>query len=763
MRPSGRQEVIDLKNTLTQMLGQGGITEYVLETDMSGPSQMHKLISLVKKEQEIYNICFHELIRQVTVQCAERGALLSDIRQCYAHLLNSIPLQVKSLHDEIVAQRTLDKKLITELSRFHGLLTKLTYELSGLKDHNELAGEEIEETKEKLLLALSESEKNANLLVEYSHLYELQRKRLEDHIATTSQERELWECTCYKLAVTVADQHKLNSVEQLQLTGRSWEKLATHFTITLSDVDTKQLCIIQSEIHQWKNDLAQFVRLLNETENNINTKLNTVYEDMNLWFVKLKQLRSESGSTADVLDRDGILELWQAMTYWLTTLNELSDMFSGEKLLNFQEQLHQVDQRMDKWKEIALTIMKRHIKPSAVNNQTESSDELQESTTVLVQRINSFMKHLSTRGSGENGIAIAFVRLITPMESWDTQFNLITGCSGKSFTETDYTKFVSQVESWLDLLSSSSTIITTNNNSHQQEDINTIVTLTDKWCSMVCHSIQHEDSQIIDYVTRLHSSLVQWMANMLLSLATKSTDPETTSDLKTNCQVLNDSLTTFTSKVSSSSYLVYDGSVLDYSQDEVHVLEEQDKIENLIDEANNWTRLSKILVESLEQIANDDTTLTTTDSSVRVIDDEEEQIHYDSSTAKVLTIGEDDNVTEIIPELIFNETSEDQLDLEKLEGLPEGRGVFKQDAEKLVLELDEQKMLLKEQIEKTKFEMERADKAESRLKESQDMIDKLTAELAQNKLELQEQTAKNNIKKPPTTKGPRQKQDNKKR
>jgi hypothetical protein len=469
MRPSGRQEVIDLKNTLTQMLGQGGITEYVLETDMSGPSQMHKLISLVKKEQEIYNICFHELIRQVTVQCAERGALLSDIRQCYAHLLNSIPLQVKSLHDEIVAQRTLDKKLITELSRFHGLLTKLTYELSGLKDHNELAGEEIEETKEKLLLALSESEKNANLLVEYSHLYELQRKRLEDHIATTSQERELWECTCYKLAVTVADQHKLNSVEQLQLTGRSWEKLATHFTITLSDVDTKQLCIIQSEIHQWKNDLAQFVRLLNETENNINTKLNTVYEDMNLWFVKLKQLRSESGSTADVLDRDGILELWQAMTYWLTTLNELSDMFSGEKLLNFQEQLHQVDQRMDKWKEIALTIMKRHIKPSAVNNQTESSDELQESTTVLVQRINSFMKHLSTRGSGENGIAIAFVRLITPMESWDTQFNLITGCSGKSFTETDYTKFVSQVESWLDLLSSSSTIITTNNNSHQQE------------------------------------------------------------------------------------------------------------------------------------------------------------------------------------------------------------------------------------------------------------------------------------------------------
>lgn len=41
---------------------------------------MHKLLHLLKKEQTIYNTVFHELIRQVTVDCADRGELLSKIR-----------------------------------------------------------------------------------------------------------------------------------------------------------------------------------------------------------------------------------------------------------------------------------------------------------------------------------------------------------------------------------------------------------------------------------------------------------------------------------------------------------------------------------------------------------------------------------------------------------------------------------------------------------------------------------------------------------
>lgn len=106
---------------------------------------MHNLLELLQKEQTIYNICFHEVIRQVSVHCMERGELLADIRRRYNNLLDRIPRQVKwsvrllhismyvrnvlmyySLHDELVAQRTLDKKLSTELKRFKGRISNLT-------------------------------------------------------------------------------------------------------------------------------------------------------------------------------------------------------------------------------------------------------------------------------------------------------------------------------------------------------------------------------------------------------------------------------------------------------------------------------------------------------------------------------------------------------------------------------------------------------------------------------------------------------------
>lgn len=43
-------------------------------------SQMEGLLELVQVEQNIYNIVFHELIRQVSVGCAERGQLLAKLR-----------------------------------------------------------------------------------------------------------------------------------------------------------------------------------------------------------------------------------------------------------------------------------------------------------------------------------------------------------------------------------------------------------------------------------------------------------------------------------------------------------------------------------------------------------------------------------------------------------------------------------------------------------------------------------------------------------
>ena len=49
----------------------------------------------MKQEQNIYNVVFNEIIRQVSVECVERGELLADLRKRYAKLLDKIPRHVK--------------------------------------------------------------------------------------------------------------------------------------------------------------------------------------------------------------------------------------------------------------------------------------------------------------------------------------------------------------------------------------------------------------------------------------------------------------------------------------------------------------------------------------------------------------------------------------------------------------------------------------------------------------------------------------------
>lgn len=84
-----------LKETLDEMLDKAGLND--TDKEEIGPTQMHNLIEIMKKEQDIYNIIFHELIRQTTLECSERGELLQEIRRRYAEILSRVPKQVKKL------------------------------------------------------------------------------------------------------------------------------------------------------------------------------------------------------------------------------------------------------------------------------------------------------------------------------------------------------------------------------------------------------------------------------------------------------------------------------------------------------------------------------------------------------------------------------------------------------------------------------------------------------------------------------------------
>ncbi len=116
MKPTGRTEVMQLKHTMDVLLNKAGISS----VDQKGPTQVivtwilsvrnltmrgcihfvfllqiHNLLEIIKQEQDIYNIIFHEVIRQVTVECKERGEILAKLRERYANLLARVPRQIK--------------------------------------------------------------------------------------------------------------------------------------------------------------------------------------------------------------------------------------------------------------------------------------------------------------------------------------------------------------------------------------------------------------------------------------------------------------------------------------------------------------------------------------------------------------------------------------------------------------------------------------------------------------------------------------------
>uniref|UniRef100_A0A4W3JPC8 Axonemal dynein light chain domain-containing protein 1 n=1 Tax=Callorhinchus milii TaxID=7868 RepID=A0A4W3JPC8_CALMI len=274
-KPNKKFEVIQLSKVMDSMFEKAGLNDPKLE--------LHHLLELVKQEQNIYNIVFHELIRQITVDCAERGELLSKVRQRYVNLLDSIPRHVKCLHDEILMQRALDRYLVQELFLFKTAIEELSGELSEIREHDLKVTRETEAAQDELAKALFESRKNANLVEEFHVLYELQRRRLDKQIRSLTQERDWWCAAAYSLALKVIEDNRLQLARRLQVSEKSWSKLGEHFAIILSLKDTEDLGVIQKIIEHWRELMSKFTGKLEHFENSSMEKRKLVLSEIQKW------------------------------------------------------------------------------------------------------------------------------------------------------------------------------------------------------------------------------------------------------------------------------------------------------------------------------------------------------------------------------------------------------------------------------------------------------------------------------------------------
>uniref|UniRef100_A0A3B3U8Z4 Axonemal dynein light chain domain containing 1 n=1 Tax=Poecilia latipinna TaxID=48699 RepID=A0A3B3U8Z4_9TELE len=203
LRPSGRLEVIQLMRMMDDMLEKAGVDQE--DEELTDLCQLESLLELVKTEQNIYNIVFHELIRQVTVGCAERGQLLAKLRSRYQSLLERIPRRLTSLHAEVVAQRALDRRLIEEIYHIKTTIQEINMYVAKVRDHDAFVSDKVQHAQEELAKSYKDTLSCSDVVQGYHRMYELHRTRLEDQLLKMTGDRDYWSQFTFNLALKVQE------------------------------------------------------------------------------------------------------------------------------------------------------------------------------------------------------------------------------------------------------------------------------------------------------------------------------------------------------------------------------------------------------------------------------------------------------------------------------------------------------------------------------------------------------------------------------
>ncbi|KAG8548088.1 hypothetical protein GDO81_026739, partial [Engystomops pustulosus] len=536
MKPSGRAEVIQLMKVMDTMLKQAGIDEEELQ--LEGPTQLHNLLELLKTEQNIYNIVFHELIRQVSVECVERGELLAKLRQRYVMLLNKIPQQVLSLYNDLLAQRALDRCLTEEIIYFKNSLGELTDELYQVREHDMRVSKDAKQAQAELAKALNNAKKNANLLEEYRELYELQRSRLEKQLLHLTEERDLWSSATYRLARKVIEENQLQLARRLYMSEKTWTKIVRHFIVLLASNDTKDLSEIQQITERWRDHMTRFQLELQRSEESSREKMQIICQDLKKW----QQYFGEKVFVDwhyHAPQEEQSITLLQDVKNWENMLVEEQQRFEGNNVLSCQESLKIASDIQKEWSQLGEKLLKRHqdLDGSPAPEQKAMED--------LNNTIEELSEQFRRRVEGENGVAKGLMSFSSSIESWSLPMHPLK-LTPKEIKESDWLTlnhllpdWITHAERILELIGNTesediSGIIPDKNLYFTRVKLEEVLKMLQNWVLTTTNGTERDDLQLTQEVTNLHTAMVQYMVNVLMLM---SPDYSSHSDASNNTVV----------------------------------------------------------------------------------------------------------------------------------------------------------------------------------------------------------------------------------
>ncbi|XP_049444840.1 axonemal dynein light chain domain-containing protein 1 isoform X1 [Epinephelus fuscoguttatus] len=641
LRPSGRLEVVQLMRMMDDMLEKAGVDQK--SEELTELSQMEGLLELVQVEQNIYNIVFHELIRQVSVGCVEQGQLLAKLRQRYQSLLERIPQRLKALHTEAVAQRALDRRLIEEIHHIKTSIQQLNTELSTIREHDAFVSQQAERAHRQLAGALQQSHTNSDVVQGYHELYELQRGRLEAQLLQMTEERDCWSQLTLCLALKVISVKKLQLISQLHIIEQSWFKTAEHCSQYLALKDTEDLNIIMELSTYWKEQLTDFMSQLKKTDHAQHEQISAIQQGIDKWFAFFA---TQNKCPDPKYDKASLVKIHADLKQWSNTLALQCECYQGEKLLSCQQTLGELGSVQEKWLHMSLELFRRH--PSPDGEPPGGQQALRELDGVLSE----LLKQLDSRVTGENGIHGQITSLLRLMESQVSKLGAVMG-QPEIMSVSEGLKLENELRNWQSLAEDASQNISSMQTENKKDknkldmyaEAEKVLDKVKEFITSLSSFTDGENQRLSDEVSSIHMAQTRWMLDLLLLTVPNHSEDNnqeqehhyiTNISLQTldeDAKMLAEKLDFFSTYISSSCMLILEEQILQHSR-EVEVEDEMNECKRLQGECADWVETCLILLSGVkggpeelpvrhaDPASSSDVPLSPTDSTETLVNEE---------------------------------------------------------------------------------------------------------------------------------------------
>jgi len=413
LTPVSRKEVILLKYEMIKSLEKKGLIDKK-GNDINYPTDMHSFLKIIKEEQQLYDIVFKELIRQVTIQMTERGELLSYLRKRYSNMFSKIPEHILNVHTELIAQRKISERLASELMRSKEVILKLIKEIDEIKIHDQEISKQAEKAQNKLLNILTESDSNDLVLEEYQKLYRMQRNRLEENNKLTENEKRTWTNLAIGLALRIGREHGFPEIIQLQSYCNTRLFSSIQIISFINDEKVKTLNELDKKIDAWSQELIELSHaIIEEDDNNIEvlTKLSHEITLMQNNFDISNDTDNETEFSKNVNMFD-VTVLMKSLTDWINMTTTVSGRFTGDKDIIITEKIKLSRSISQEWCEYAYTYLRKLKKSPNGKRFAPITDKL----NIIIKLIEEWYLKLEVRVTGEDGVASQVISLQNQVE-----------------------------------------------------------------------------------------------------------------------------------------------------------------------------------------------------------------------------------------------------------------------------------------------------------------------------------------------------------